>query len=1451
MGMMLLMAGYTTTAVAQVNNDNEDGVYKVQRPQAKDYVKGEVLLKLKDGQTANVRRAAGQTTAGISSLDAVLKEYGIQDMEQLLPKAVVKGTPRRLKAYNGETIVERDLTQLYKLTLPDEKTSQTFQLIEQLKKLEEVEFAEPNYKMYIMADVDEVTGDLSSNPAQNPLYTQQWGIGNLKVNELWTKPIVSGKRPVIAVIDTGVDINHPDLADNIWTNQQEAEGETGYDNDGNGYAGDVHGWDFVNHSPNIRDYNSHGTHVAGIAAACDNGIGIIGANPKAYIMPITVMQSDGSGDMATIIQGINYAVDNGATILNMSLGTYSNSRALHQAMSNAYGKAVLVAAAGNDGVSINKYPMFPAAYPFVLGVMATTENGSKAGFSNIDPDGPIYSEVKDGYDAEGCNYEMSAPGANIMSTIPNGRYKTMNGTSMATPMVAGAISVLQMVKSYDSQEIMWGDLLHSNDFLVTYNLTDRPAELDLLSLQYNERNELTEQSAADSASGDGYVDAGETVSIYPVIRTTFGAASNIRLHLDMGDDYEDASLIDVISNDVDFGYTLSPYGKEVSRNPIVFKVADDVTNNRHIKLKLVLTCAESAIGVEYPFTIVVENMRKLSGLISTDLTLTADHQYLVSDDVAVMEGATLTIEPGTTIKFRERTGISSYGKIVAHGEPGKMITFMGLESNEYAWNGISVQQSTDQESHGEIYHNEDMTLFTLEKTDATPVLERNVFLIPSITYFLSQEEFMQDNYGSSGNFRLTDYLDTNDMTGKDLTNPNLITPAFTQMISDAKALAARHSDSYSEETPQQVTCSFYFDWFVYKNPVDTFSYCVFDGSMSESGPYMKDCVVTNVSKVGANFFRPMAFDGIRCNIVNNTSDDIIMTSRYYWDGSRENRFTNYVNNTVSSIHGGVPQWNFICDANYFNQIGTFVMKNLDERPSIMKNEHPSYLGTTREDLVRPFVFELGNTEGWTSTFGTIDLSNMLQEPVKEAHGIVWKVVVNGKDAQDEYEDLAPLGVGKHKFEVYFNRPMNKEVAPQIAFGVRDPWTQNAVNEDGSWNDEGTIYTAYKTITGKTKSDGVNRIYVWGAEDDEYFEIPYEKTRFNINVQAAGSMATGFSGEAGMGRVNLTWDNSENNFDDAMGFNIYRFGEEYEKTLPAGYYNGYKPTEWGQGTYYGERTVMVADTIRINQEIVDIETTEYTDYDVTPGETYYYMYKVLSTDLQEFDASNVVAVTPLTATLGDANGSGDVDVADVITTVNYAAGMDPKPFIFEAADMNTDTQIDILDVIGIIQKILNPGAAAREMAIESTAVYTVENGILFVETPVALAGVQAQLNVSEKHDMTVAETLNGFEHVTAWMSDNDMLFLAYNLNGKTIPAGKHALLKIGDAEVSSLRLSDAQGRNVTAVAGETTGINNTMGSKVQQQSGIFNVKGQKVAGHANDLQKLPKGVYIIGGEKIVK
>ncbi|MBQ9677927.1 MAG: S8 family serine peptidase [Prevotella sp.] len=1409
LGLALLVVG-AMPALSQVSNDNEDEVYKVARPQAHDFVPGQVLFKLKDGQQANVRRAAGQTTSGISSLDAVLKEYGAKDMEQLLPNAKVKGTARRAKAFNGATIVERDLTQLYKVTLSEEKQIETLQLVEKLKALDEVEFAEPNYKLYLM------DAHIADSYAGNPYNTQQWYLDAYGVKELWSKPIINPARPVIAILDTGVDLTHPDLKDNLWTNTAEAEGESNYDNDGNGFAGDIHGWDFINNTPNIRDNNMHGTHVAGIAAASNNNIGIVGANPQALIMAVSVMQSDGTGDVATIVKGIDYAVQNGATVLNLSLGTYANSRALRQALERAYHSAVIVAAAGNDFARIHPAPChencdygvhFPAGYSFVLGVQATTQSGALAGFSNHDLDGNTYSSVTTLQDPDGFNYELSAPGVNILSTIPGGNYKTLNGTSMASPLVAGAISALKMVKQYDTQEILWGDLLHTNNIAEAFGVTNRPAELDMLNLQMRNRKDLADETEEDY-SNDHEIDAGELVSIYPVIRTTFGEASNIKLKLEMGDEFEDPTTVDIQTGWVDFGMHLDAYGKGVSWNPLVLKVANNVADARHIKLKIVATCDESTQTFEWPFTIVVTNLVKINGLISEDRTLTADHTYLVNENLAIMEGATLTIEPGTRIEFMEGMGISSSGKLKANGTPEKPIVFT-RHTGEGAWAGIRSHESTGGHHRQDaLYTNDTQTLFTLLPTETTP----NKFTSQlQVVYYNDYED------NPSRSFSLEDYIEdfSYDMTTKQhlLTDPNYLTPAVLQMLSDWEAYWSQYPTQYSDEKPNGAYISIACPrWATYDNPRDTISYCrieEYESPYEAVIPYMEDCIIKE--STGYVF---TGYDGLR-----NTIQDC--TGRF--DGISKNlQYSNIVYNSSGS--GTLPDYSQLNRNNYFNN---YIVRNNGKyyclaynasKPGIDKSNTPSYLGTGREEIIRPYIYEIGNAPG---TYGQIDLSNMPSRPYAEAHGIVWKVVVNGKDAQDEYEDLAPLGVGKHKFEVYFNRPMNKNVAPQISFGVRDPYTQQAVAEDGSWNAEGTIYTAYKTIDGKTKSDGVNRIYVYGAEDNEYFEIPYEKTHFNIQVQSAGSMATGFAAEAGMGRVNLTWNNENNNFDDTMGFNIYRYTVDAEGK---------------------------ADTLRINQDIVDIETTEYADYDVTPGETYYYMYKVLSTDLQEYDVSNVVAATPLTSTQGDANGSGDIDVADVITTVNYAAGMDPKPFIFEAADMNTDTYIDILDVVGIIQKILHPGAEAR-LLIEATATYTVEDGVVYVDSPVALAGVQVQLIAEDGQTISVDDNLNGFEHTSAWLSENDYLFLAYNMNGKTLPAGKHALLHIGNAEVASIRLSDATGHNVEAIAGETTAIETTKDAKTVK--GVYNLKGYRVADDKTQLRKLPRGLYIVDGVKVVK
>ena len=1217
------------------------------------------------------------------------------------------------------------------------------------------------------------------------------------------------------------------MKDNLWTNTIEEYGVKDKDNDGNGFKNDIHGWDFVNNSPNIRDNNMHGTHVAGIAAAANNGIGVIGANPQAFIMPITVLQSDGAGDMATIIKGINYAVANGATVLNMSLGTYINSQALRQALENAYQEAVLVAAAGNDGKCLyeSHYPLihkepypqpcFPAAYSFVLGVQATVKGGSMAPYSNYDDDGALFSCESTFFDPDGFNYELKVPGSQILSTIPGGKYKELNGTSMA-PLASGAISALKMVKQYDTHELLWGDLLHTNNIAEAYNLTSRPAELDLIRIVLRDRKELSEMTEEDYG-GDNEVDAGEVVSIYPVIRSTFGPANNIKMKV-MVDEFEDPDVVEIISDVVDFGMHLDAFGKAVSLNPLVLRVSKNIADARHIRLKLLITCDEIIKEVDYPFTLVAHNMIKISGLINQDMTLTADHIYYVNGSLGVNKGVTLTIEPGTRLEFAEGTSLVAFGRLIAKGTPEKPITFTRHTEADY-WNGVFGHQPEGEHRHEGLYTNSDLTLFTLLPTELTP---QPIYEIWRTLYYQPKSEV------PSRNFYLYDYmgregwLDYNpNFTGKEelFTDPNYLTPAVKRLLEDFNAYCARFSpvETTTHTESNSIKAVIMNGWFTYDNDRDTLSYCRIEKSSFSSRAtslpivLMFNCVLDNCQGYGS---------GER-NLFMNGFASISYSKKY----------NNFVNNQSSGIG---PSYSSLYDNNYFNNFYNqgYTLGIKSNTPVVDYALFPSYLGTSREDLVRPYIYELGNAD---DTWGIIDLSNMPKEPIREAHGIVWKVLVNGIDAQDEFEDLAPLGVGRHKFEVYFNRPMNKAVAPQIFFGVREPYTQQSVAEDGSWNADGTIYTAYKTINGKTMSDGLNRIYVTGAEDDEFFPCPYEKNRFNIIVQAAGSLATGFMAEEGLGCVKLKWDQSTSAKEDAMGYNVYRY---HQITIPAG---------WRDGSWHNEE--LGNDTIRLNQEILDLETTTITDYDVTPGVTYYYFYNLLGTDLQASDMSNTVAATPLTSTRGDANGSGSVDVADVITTVNYITKQNPQPFIFDAADMNTDNVIDILDVMGIVKGILNPSLLASAMT-KGTAIYTIEDGILYVESDVALGGVQVQLTLDgrgQMEEVRAAEDLDGFEQASAWLSDNDYLFLAYSLNGKTLSPGKHALLYIGDADITSLRLSDTQGKNIDAHHGDgTTGIDR-MGKHVMNINGVYDLQGRKLS----PLTPLKKGIYIINGKLVVK
>ena len=1137
-----LIGGLSALPVtAQVSNDNEYGVYQVDESQSvQAFVPGQVLVKFKDSQPVSVQRLRGvyKSTSSLGVTN-VLAKYGVSSMEKLLPAEVAKpqSALRKVRGFRGETVEENNLDQIYHLKFASEAPDSVLMLVEELKTLDEVEYAEPNYYYYATGtpaattmDVpawlprpadDEPAADegvICANPTQNPFYSLQWGIRALNIDQLWSKPIVNSKRPVIAILDTGVDITHPDLKDNIWNNPLETEGEAGYDDDGNGFVDDTHGWDFVYNYHEMDDNNSHGTHVAGIAAAADNAVGIVGANPKALIMPVKVLDDDGRGTLADVVKGINYAAQNGADIINLSLGSGSISAAMVEALENAYITSTIVASAGNSGKSIYDTMgglNYPAAYYCVIGVQATSDAaGTMAFFSNYDPDGPVFSRcdisldlnrVKDPTVVYGINYEVKAPGFYIMSSVPGGNYAAYNGTSMASPLVAGAISALKMVKTDVTNDALMTDLAHMDcDFARVYGDEARVPDIFLAGMTIDDALE-------GNKSPDGEADAGETLNIYPTLLNGWGNSGAISMHLEV--DAEKAPFITIDNPDVDFGYSISAFSHLRSKNPFVVHVSEDVGDNAQVKF--VLSCTDENHNKSYEYYMGVKNMSKIGGLIDKDTVLTADVAWHVTQNIGIMKGVTMTIEPGARLEFDEGMGLSSFGKLVAKGTPEKPIIMTGY--NNATWGGVYSHYSEDCTTYNTgIYRNEDWTKFTLKYTDETPTKVSHYDDSYGQRWYYSDEENLSpDKY-----FSLDDYIKkavgTTDFTDKQnlLTDSEFLTPIVLQMMADFDAYEAECATQYATEPGEghsnyfcnrKVFNSYYQ---IYANPRDTISYCKMSGYSGGHSihPVMKDCEISKSRGIASYMTL------INSNVLNS----MIYNFQYdYFDVLISSNFINNWENSTNKSLSDMCKYSDLKNCNYINNYAGIYGTSTDKRymlainsdkPVLDHSDYPSYLGSSREDLIRPYLYEIGNVPG---TFGKIDLSNMPSQPYAEPHGILWKVVVNGKDCQDEFEELDALGVGSHQVQLYFNRPMNKEKAPQVTYGVRRPYAQHKL-EGGTWNEEGTIYTLDMKLTGRESTDGLNRFFVSGAEDDEYFTCPYDSTRFNVLIQSAGSLATGFA-----------------------------------------------------------------------------------------------------------------------------------------------------------------------------------------------------------------------------------------------------------------------------------------------------------------------------------------------------
>jgi len=370
-----------------------------------NYAKGEVLLKFRDSQELqDYYSVASNIETGLESIDTLSEKYKIKKMERLV------GLPQK-DGYKA-SVLKEELARsslIYKIEV--QKDQDIKEIVEEYQKNPYIEYAEPNYIQYLAVT------------ANDPEFDSQWGLHNtgqivngitgtddadIDALEAWSN--TTGSNSVtVAIIDSGADLDHPDLTSNL-----------------------IAGWDYIEDDSDPEDLNGHGTHVAGIIGAIgNNSAGITGVNWSVKMMPLRIFNEEGLGYTSDFIAALGYAVTNGIKIVNYSGGGHSASQALSDSISDARDNGVLLMAAAmndsadNDGETHN----YPSDYELdnIIAVAATNQNDGLASFSN-------YGVV---------SVDVGAPGVNIYSTIPDDDYGYMHGTSMATPFVTGLAALLK------------------------------------------------------------------------------------------------------------------------------------------------------------------------------------------------------------------------------------------------------------------------------------------------------------------------------------------------------------------------------------------------------------------------------------------------------------------------------------------------------------------------------------------------------------------------------------------------------------------------------------------------------------------------------------------------------------------------------------------------------------------------------------------------------------------------------------------------------------------------------------------------------------------------------------------------------------------------------------------------------------------------------------------------
>ena len=1048
-------------------------------------------------------------------------------------------------------------------------------------------------------------------------YPDQWYLDGANVKQAWASleaeglPAGGSRDVVIAVIDSGVDYTHPDLANNMWVNPGEIP-DNGIDDDGNGFVDDIHGVDVLsqpsNHNGDPQDVHGHGTHVAGIIAAQGgNNEGIVGVAYNTKIMAIKAAQYSGVLTSADIAEAILYSVEHGADVINMSFGGYGSSQVEEDALATAYAQAVLISSAGNDGKP-NQYeckgaPSYPASYAWVVGVMATQEIAAEGGyltnFSNRDC-------VAD----NGIEYEVMAPGSGIWSTLPNNSYGAWNGTSMAAPVVSGVAALARTKwpdKSKYSSRFIMGQIASTGDFDLAFidintgkQISYRKSDANLavtktpspkLTIEANYIfDKVTRSSSNDE---DGRVDAGETIELALQIRNRWGKADNVNVTISTPSGaFESDPNVTLVTDNVNFGAVGSfnvddnglIYDEELVTGvatPFVFSVANDTPNNHLIPFTVTIT-AENGLDESdntlYKFEeqvfYLVQKGRQLPGVIDSDAAGTdggnidtdglQDGIVTLDDSSLWIIDRQLLIAENTTLKFVNGAYVQFYSP-----QPG--IPQSSLKQSYIQVNGkLKVESSPENRvvfRPSTFYPSYTVQIVTSD----TAVIELDGLDVQNL-YFHKGELNPNNSKGYEveyvSNSRVSVLSNSSRLTYYNLDNRSFESVVFVPPF------------PYMKNISKSTGNIFYKLGYLYEN----------DTSINEAVfPYLTwfELPQMNMSLVDNSMF------GIRARFSQKLrnahySDSVMLGNKLH--NQKGGTSVSAIDGTYAFNANSVVKNNaFLTNYNELNagKWLSLVTGPSNTTPITEFDLSSNFWGTNKTQLIDEILYDVNDD---------FDLQRAVYQPILTTPSestYPFVVDVEILDSAGNEPSDKRYGVGASTWRVTFNRDMDTVKQPVVTFGPAEPFTDFQIG--GDWADARTWEGTF--AFSPTSGDGLQKIRVIGAvaANNPGLVTGDDKERFQFELITSGVEALNMQATGGeQDQVTLNW--TQDDFDLLNGYNVYRSLSE-------------------NGNYE-----------RLNSSTLNKDITTFVDDYVTPGVPHYYYFTVV-TGRNESEPSKVAMAVP--------------------------------------------------------------------------------------------------------------------------------------------------------------------------------------------------------------------------------